>query len=146
MAYVRDILRHKGTVVFSVEKSATVYEAITEMTRRNAGSLLVMDGGEVCGIVTERDYLRGIAVKGKSSRSTRVQEIMSSPVVCTTPDDTIQHCLAIMTDRRCRHLPVASDDGVVGVISIGDCVKQLVRDQEAEIKHLQQYITGQYPG
>jgi CBS domain-containing protein len=144
MSSVRDILRTKGSQVHTIDRWATVYAAIDSMTQQNVGALVVVEGDHVCGIVTERDYLRKIALQGRSSRTTTVDEILSSPVVCVRPEDTVADCLATMTQERCRHLPVQGDEGLAGVVSIGDCVKQLVREQRTEIRHLQDFIQGRY--
>jgi len=144
MGSVREILRAKGSQVHTIDRAATVFAAIDQMTQHNVGALVVMEGDQVCGIVTERDYLRKIALQGRSSKTTPVAQVMSAPVVCVRPDDTIEACLATMTQERCRHLPVQGDEGLAGVISIGDCVKQLVKEQGAEIRHLQDFIQGRY--
>src|SRR4051812_5649069 len=123
MARVSDILRGKGTDVLKIEASATVYDALVKMVELNVGSILVTDDGAVVGIMTERDYLRKIVVKGRTSRGTQVSEIMTSPLVYVTPDTSVDELMAIMTDRRIRHLPVVENDDVVGIISIGDAVK-----------------------
>jgi CBS domain-containing protein len=146
MATVREVLRTKGSQVFTIDRGETVFRAIEEMTRNNAGALIVTDGGFVCGIVTERDYLRKIALEGRSSRTTRVEEILSAPVVCADPDDSVESCLATMVEKRFRHLPVRGDGefGLGGIVSIGDCVKHIVQDQKQEIRLLQDYIQGNY--
>jgi CBS domain-containing protein len=142
VARVADILRSKGGEVLKIEASATVYEAIEKMVERNVGSILVTDGPEVAGIITERDYLRKIALKGRTSRDTSVGEIMTSPLVYVTPQTTIEESMAIMTDRRIRHLPVVENDEVVGIVSIGDIVKFQSREQSFQIKYLTEYISG----
>ena len=139
MARVSDILRGK---VFQVEASATVFEAIKQMVDANIGALLVTDGGEIVGIMTERDYLRKIAVHGRTSHDTKVGEIMSSPLVYVTPDTSVEESMAIMTDRRIRHLPVVENDDVVGVVSIGDVVKFQSREATFQVQYLTEYISG----
>jgi len=146
MATVKDILGRKGREVYRVARGATVFRAIEVMTKKNVGSLLVMDGGEVCGIVTERDYLREIAIKGRSSRETEVGEIMTASVCCAQEEDSVERCLAMMTELHCRHLPIMGAEGLVGLVSIGDLVKQMVHDQRTEIRYLRDYIQGRYPG
>ena len=146
MGRVIDLLRAKGRGVHTVSPAATVYEAVDRMVRHNVGSLLVGEGDEIHGIITERDYLREIVLKGRTSRETPVKEVMTSRVVCVGPDDTIEGCMAIMTEKRIRHLPVLEDGRLAGLISIGDVVKQLSMDQRAEIRYLTDYITGKYPG
>jgi len=142
VAHVSDILRAKGGEVLKIEKSATVFDAITKIVEANVGSILVTDGDQVVGIMSERDYLRKIAVQGRTSRDTQVGEIMSTPLIYVTPDTTIEESMAIMTDRRIRHLPVVEDDDVIGIISIGDVVKFQSREQSFQIKYLTEYISG----
>jgi CBS domain-containing protein len=142
MARVSDILRGKGTDVLKIEGSATVFEALEKLVEKNVGSILVTDGGEVVGIMTERDYLRKIAIKGRTSYDTKVHEIMTSPLVYVTPETTVEETMAIMTDRRIRHLPVVENDDVVGILSIGDVVKYQSREQSFQIQYLTDYISG----
>jgi CBS domain-containing protein len=139
---VSEILRGKGGDVLKIDASATVYEALVKIVERNFGSILVTEGGEVVGIMTERDYLRKIAVQGRTSRDTKVSEIMSAPLVYVTPETTIEEAMAIMTDRRIRHLPVVEDGDVVGLVSIGDVVKFQSQAQSFQIKYLTDYISG----
>ena len=146
MGRVADLLRAKGREVHTVSPAATVYEAVDRMVRHNVGSLLVVEGDEIHGIITERDYLREIVLKGRTSRETPVREVMTARVVCVGPDDTIEGCMAIMTEKRIRHLPVVEEGRVAGLVSIGDVVKRLSMDQRAEIRYLTDYITGKYPG
>ena len=145
MGRVTDLLRAKGRDVYSIESAASVYDAVRSMVDHNVGSLLVVDGPEIRGIITERDYLREIVLKGRTSRTTRVGEIMTAQVVVVTPQDTIEDCMAIMTRQRIRHLPVLDGGRLAGLVSIGDVVKQLSTDQKAEIRYLTDYITGKYP-
>jgi CBS domain-containing protein len=142
MARVSEILRKKGGEVLKIEASATVFEAIKRIVELNVGSILVTEGDQVVGIMTERDYLRKVAVHGRTSHDTTVGEIMSAPLVYVTPQTTIDESMAIMTDRRIRHLPVVEDDDVVGIISIGDVVKFQSNEQSFQIKYLTEYISG----
>jgi CBS domain-containing protein len=142
MARVSDILRNKGTDVLKIDASSSVYDALVKMVELNVGSILVTDGDTVVGIMTERDYLRKIVVVGRTSRDTRVSEIMSSPLVYVTPETSVDELMAIMTDRRIRHLPVVENDDVIGIISIGDAVKFQSREQSFQIQYLTDYITG----
>jgi CBS domain-containing protein len=142
MARVSEILRGKGADVLKIEASATVFDAIKKIVDKNVGSILVTEGDEVVGIMTERDYLRKIAVLGRTSHETLVSEIMTSPLVYVTPETTIEESMAIMTDRRIRHLPVVEEEDVVGIISIGDLVKFQSREQSFQIQYLTDYISG----
>jgi CBS domain-containing protein len=139
---VSEILRGKGTDVLKIDASATVFDAIKKIVDKNVGSILVTEGDEVVGIMTERDYLRKIAVLGRTSHETLVSEIMTAPLVYVTPETTIEESMAIMTDRRIRHLPVVEDEDVVGIISIGDLVKFQSREQSFQIQYLTDYISG----
>jgi CBS domain-containing protein len=136
-----EILEDKGGEVFEIDAEASVFEAVERMVEMNVGSLLVTEAGEIAGIVTERDYLRRVTLEGREERETPVREIMSSPLIVVTPETTIDQCMALMTDRRIRHLPVVEEGAVVGVVSIGDLVKFQSRQQTFEIQYLTQYIT-----
>jgi CBS domain-containing protein len=142
MSKVSDILGDKSGKVLSIEASSTVFEAVQEMVEANVGSLLVTDGGEIVGIVTERDYLRRVTLEDRTDKDTAVGEIMTTPLVVVTPDTDIDECMAIMTDRRIRHLPVVEHGDVVGVVSIGDLVKFKSKQQSFEIQYLTDYITA----
>ena len=139
------LLQNKNIDLWSVAPDITVFEAIDLMTEKNVGSLLVMDGSKLVGLVTERDYTRGVILKEKSSRSTPVREIMTTDPVHVGPSDTVEHCMEIMTNRRLRHLPVVSEGQVVGIVSIGDLVKWIISAQDAMIGHLENFIKGTYP-
>jgi CBS domain-containing protein len=136
------ILEEKSGDVLQIDGGATVFAAITKMVEANVGSLLVTDGGEIVGIMTERDYLRRVTLQGRTDKDTQVREIMSAPLVVATPETTIDECMAMMTDRRIRHIPVVDGEEVVGVVSIGDLVKFRSKQQAFEIKYLTDYITG----
>ncbi len=142
---VSSILKRKGGEVASISPQQSVFEAVAKMAEKGIGSLLVIDNGKRAGIISERDYARKVVLKGKSSRDTRVAEIMTTPVVFVTPQHPVEECMAIMTERRIRHLPVMQDDKVVGVVSIGDLVKWIISEQEGTIRHLENYIAGTYP-
>jgi CBS domain-containing protein len=141
MGKVRDILSSKGHAVFSVEPTIMVYRAIEQMCERNIGGLLITEQGKLAGIFTERDYARKLILKGKSSKDTPISELMTRNPFTVTPENTIEDCMNLMTEKHIRHLPVVSGDSIVGVISIGDVVKQIIQDQKAIIEHLEHYIT-----
>jgi CBS domain-containing protein len=143
---VGSVLKRKGAQVWSVAPDHTVYDAIEKMAARGVGALLVLREAKLVGIVSERDYARKVILLGRSSKSTLVQEIMTSPVVSVTPNESIDACLSIMTASRIRHLPVVERDQILGVVSIGDLVKWLVSEQEETIEQLQHYISARYPG
>ena len=142
MKTVRDIVKIKGSDVWSVTVGATVFEALRLMAEKEVGALVVMDGRRIAGIISERDYARKVVLLGRTSPNTRVEEIMSSHVVYTHPDQFIEECMAIMTDRRIRHLPVMEDAKLVGIISIGDLVKTIISEQKFTIEQLERYISG----
>ena len=139
---VADILRNKSGDVIQIDGEATVFDAVKAMVAANVGALLVTDGDETVGIFTERDYLRRIAVEGRRSRTTLVRDVMSAPVICVTPETSIDESMALMTDRRIRHAPVIDGGDLVGMISIGDLVKFRSEQQSFEIKYLTDYITA----
>ena len=140
MAAVSEVLTEKGNEVIGVPPTATVYEAIEQMVENNCGSLLVMQKDNIAGIFTERDYLRKVALQGRTSENTPVQEVMTSPVIVVEAGAEVDEALAMMTDRRIRHLPVVEDGRVIGVVSIGDLVKHKTREQEFRIRYLEDYI------
>jgi CBS domain-containing protein len=142
MNQLSEILDEKGHEVLRIEADASVLEAVERMVEANVGSLLVTDGGEVRGIVTERDYLRRVTLERRTDHETAVREIISSPLIVATPETTIDECKALMTDRRIRHVPVVEDGDVVGLVSIGDLVKFESKQQSFEIKYLTDYITA----
>lgn len=142
MASVEDILRQKGSLVHAVEPTAMMFEAVEKMVQHNVGALLVVADGELKGIVTERDYLKRVAVRGKSSRTTPVSEVMTSELITVSPTTELERCMGLMTGRRIRHLPVIEQGKVIGIVSIGDLVKSRLREQDMHIRHLTDYIQG----
>lgn len=143
MAHVSDILDAKGHDVRRIDGSATVLDAVKAMVEGNVGALVVTEGGHLAGIVTERDYMRRVTLEGRDERTTPVREIMSAPFVYVAPEVTIDECMAIMTERRFRHLPVLEDESeLVGIVSIGDVVKFQSQEQGVQIKFLTEFISG----
>lgn len=142
MKSVKGILQTKGNAVWSVGPDTSVYDALSLMAEKNVGALVVLDGDRVVGIVSERDYARKVILKGKSSKELSVKEIMTTSVVCVRPQQTMEECMALMTDKHIRHLPVLEGDRLVGLISIGDVVKALIAEKEFIIGQLESYITG----
>ena len=142
MSQISEILTEKGRRVLKIDADASVLEAVELMVEENVGSLLVTDSGDVTGIVTERDYLRRVALEGRTDAETSVREIMSSPLIVVTPETAIAECMALMTNKRIRHLPVVDAGEVAGIISIGDLVKFQSRQQDYEIQFLHDYIAA----
>jgi CBS domain-containing protein len=145
METVRHILSRKGQDVWSLAPEATVLEAIEMMADRGVGALMVVAGGSVVGVISERDYARKVILKGKSSREVRVRDIMSHPVISVSPDSTVEECMMLTTNHRIRHLPVIDEGRLVGVISIGDLVRSTIQQHEETINQLTDYIAGKYP-
>lgn len=141
MRHVSDLLNTKGHAVYSIEPDASVYAALEKLAEADVGALLVVANDELVGIFSERDYARSVELEGRSSRDTEVKEVMTASPVCVRPDQTIDQCMALMTERRIRHLPVIEENRVVGVISIGDVVKEVIAEQQFQIKQLENYIT-----
>lgn len=139
------ILRRKGGQVYAISPLATVYEALAKMAENGIGALLVMEGTELVGIFSERDYARKVILAGRSSKETKVQEIMSASVVTVGPNATVDECMKRMSQKRCRHLPVVEGNRVIGVVSIGDVVQWIIRAQDVAIRQLEDYISGSYP-
>ncbi|MCH8011972.1 MAG: CBS domain-containing protein [Candidatus Marinimicrobia bacterium] len=142
MKTVGQILQGKGHEIWSVTKKMPVFDALKKMAEKNIGALLVVEGDKLVGILSERDYARKVILKGKSSKDTPVEEIMSNKVFCVCLDQSVEDCMALMTEKRVRHLPVLENDQLVGVISIGDVVKAVISEQEIMIEHLEHYIMG----
>jgi len=142
MRCVNDILQEKGFQVFSISPDATVYEALQLMADKNVGSLMVMEGDSAVGLISERDYARKIVLKGKFSKHVPVAEIMTRDIVRIGPDEDIEGCMELMTEKSTRHLPVFTDDRLIGIISIGDIVNAIIKHKEETIEQLEAYIKG----
>lgn len=144
---IRNILNEKGSEVFDINPDNSVFEAIEKMADKNIGALVVVEDGKLVGIITERDYRNKVILKGRTSKTTKVKEIMSSDPITIEPSDSVETCMALMTNRKFRHLPVLEEGRLCGVISIGDLVKAVISKQEVEIHNLRDYISGEsYPG
>jgi CBS domain-containing protein len=139
---ISEILSHKGNQVWSVSPDEMVFDAIELMAEKNIGALLVIESSRLVGILTERDYTRKVALKGKSSKQTAVREILTGNPVHVTPDHTIEDCMRLMTEHRVRHLPILEADRILGVVSIGDLVNWIITAQSSTIHQLQTYISG----
>jgi len=142
MEQVSDILKGKQGPLLTISSEASVFDMVAQMVEANVGSLLVTVGGRIEGIVTERDYLRRVTLEGRTDKETPVSEIMTSPLIVVTPETSVEECMAIMTDRRIRHMPVVEDGEVVALVSIGDLVKFQSQQQDFKIQYLTDYITA----
>ena len=142
MQTVKELLREKGSEVWTIAPRVTVYEALELMAGKNIGALVAVEDGNVVGMFTERDYARKVILKGRSSKTTTVRELMVTDVLYVGPGDTIENCMALMTEKRLRHLPVMDEGQLVGLISIGDIVRVIISDREFMIRELEHYITG----
>ena len=142
MKKVRDILEVKGRVVWSIGPAASVFDALKLMAEKDVGALVVLDGGNLIGVISERDYARKIALLGRASPTTQVKEIMTTNVACVDPEQNVDQCMAVVTEKRVRHLPVLENGKLIGLISIGDLVKSIITEQQFIIEQLERYITG----
>ena len=141
MVIVKQLLQAKGHDIWSVGPEDSVYDAIELMANKGVGALVVMEGDSLVGVLSERDYARKVVLQGRSSKGTKIKEIMTSRVVYARPEQTVEECMALMTDKRIRHLPVMDGDELLGVISIGDLVKSIIEEQQHVIEQLEQYIS-----
>ena len=142
MKTIQQLLDSKGRDVWSVAPTDSVYDAIAQMAERHVGALLVLSDGKLVGVLSERDYARKVILSGRSSKETEVQDIMTTRVICSKPSQTIEQCMALMTDKRIRHLPVIEHKEVIGIISIGDLVKAIIHEQQFIIEQLEHYIAS----
>ena len=142
MITVRHLLNQKALTVCSIHPDASVFDAVAKMAEHDIGSLVVMDGEKLVGIISERHYARNVVLKGKTSPTTLVRDIMERRVVCVQPEQTVEQCMALMSDKRVRHLPVLEGNKVIGIVSIGDLVKSIISDQKFIIEQLEHYIHG----
>jgi CBS domain-containing protein len=142
MKFAKDILHAKGHAVWSIDPDSTVLDALKLMAEKEVGAIVVMRGEKLRGLISERDYARKIVLEGKTSRDSQVKDVMTRRVLCAAPERTIEECLALMTDKRERHLPIVEKKHVIGMVSIGDLVKAVIAEQQFEIERLQQYIDG----
>ncbi len=139
---IEQVLHRKGHDFFAISPAATAYEALELMAEKNIGALLVVEDGKLAGIFSERDYARKVILKGKSSKSTTVGELMSRPAICAGPALVIRDCMALMTDNHIRHLPIVDNGAIIGLVSLGDIVKMVISEQDSAIKCLENYVTG----
>lgn len=144
MSTIRDVLQRKGGTVLTIDRRASVLEAIGTMSKANIGALVIVEDGRHVGIFTERDYLRKIALEGRSSRETRVEQVMSAPLITVAPAEATRRAMETMTECRCRHLVVVDADEMAGIVSLGDLVKHMLVEKEAEVQQLSSYIAGSY--
>ena len=142
MKTIKQLLENKGSKILSIDPNSSVFDAIKSMANHHIGSLIVMQNERLVGIITERDYSRNVVLKGKSSVNTAVKDIMTKNVLCTKPEQTVEEAMALMTDKRVRHLPVIENGNVIGIISIGDLVKTIISEQKHIIEQLEHYING----
>ena len=142
MKKIKELLTEKGSQIWSVEPEASVYEALARMAEKNVGALLVVHADRPVGILSERDYTRRVVLQGKASKDTQVREIMTPRPICISPECRVEEAMALMTERRIRHLPVIEGDQVLGLISIGDLVKAIIAQQQFLIEQLERYISG----
>lgn len=138
---IREILDKKGHQIWSVSPDTKIFEALQLMAEKNIGALVVLDGDKLVGIISERDYARKVALKGKTSKETPIRDIMTPKVLYVTPEKTAEDCMALMIEKRIRHLPVYEQDKLIGVVSIGDVVKAVIEEKKIAIEHLENYIT-----
>jgi CBS domain-containing protein len=144
MSTILEVLERKGRKVLTIDRGASVLDAIDTMSKANIGALVITRDDRPAGIFTERDYLRKIALEGRSSRETPVEDVMSSPLITVTPTEATRVAMEMMTERRCRHLPVVEGETMVGIVSLGDLVKYMLSEKEAEVEQLSSYISGSY--
>jgi len=142
MATARQLLDQKGRTIWSIRPDATVFDAVAKMAEKNVGSLLVMEGDRLVGIITERHYARNVVLKGKTSPTIPVRDIMETDVIVALPDQTVEECMALMSEMRVRHLPVVEEKRPIGIVSIGDLVKSIIGDQKFMIDQLEHFIHG----
>jgi CBS domain-containing protein len=139
---VRQVLNAKGYAVETVTPETSVYDALQKMSNREVGALVVLEEGEICGLISERDYARKVVLQGRYSKDTQVQEIMTRRVITLEPQQTVEACMVLMTDKRIRHLPVVEEGRLIGIVSIGDIVKAVIEAQRLTIEELESYISG----
>jgi len=142
MKTVRDILKVKGYDVWSIDPGASVFDALRLMAEKEVGALVVLEGGKIIGIISERDYARKVVLQGRASPTTQVREIMTNRIAYVHPEQNVEECMALVTEKRIRHLPVMDGEKLVGIISIGDLVKSIISEQKFIIEQLERYITG----
>ena len=140
MKFVKDVLNEKGHEIWSIGPDASVFEAIEMMAQKEVGALLVLDAGKLIGIISERDYTRKVILKGKSSREIKIRTIMTSPVICADTEQDVKECMALMTSKKIRHLPVLENNQLTGMVSLGDLVQSIIAEQNSQIKDFESYF------
>ena len=140
MKFVKDVLNEKGHDIWSIGPDASVFEAIEMMAQKEVGALLVLDAGKLIGIISERDYTRKVILKGKSSREIKIRTIMTSPVICAVTEQDVKECMALMTSKKIRHLPVLENNQLTGMVSLGDLVQSIIAEQNSQIKDFESYF------
>lgn len=140
MSTVKQLLEFKGHDIISIDPDRTVYEAIEILAARQIGALLVIENGKLVGLISERDYARKVILKGKSSKDTRIRDVMTREIICVKPEMSVEESMALMTEKRVRHLPVMANDALIGIIAIGDAVRQIISERDFTIQQLEQYI------
>ena len=140
MKFVKDVLNEKGHDIWSIGPDASVFEAIEMMAQKEVGALLVLDAGKLIGIISERDYTRKVILKGKSSREIKIRTIMTSPVICADTEQDVKECMALMTSKKIRHLPVLENNRLTGMVSLGDLVQSIIAEQNSQIKDFESYF------
>jgi CBS domain-containing protein len=142
MTTVRQLISQKGTIIWSIHADATVFDAVAKMAEKDIGSLVVMEGEKIVGLITERHYARNVVLKGKTSPAMAVRDIMERRVIVAQPEQSLEQCMSLMTEKRVRHLPVLEGEQLIGIVSIGDLVKSIISDQKFKIEQLEHYLHG----
>lgn len=144
MGTVKEVLKNKPRDIWSIPQKASVFEALELMAAKDIGALLVIEEGKLCGIFSERDYARKVILKGKTSKETTVGELMTKSILYATPENTLEECMALMSSKHIRHLPIIEDDTIIGIVTLGDVAKEIISEQDYTIRELENYYSGGY--